>query len=197
GGAADPQDVPEEYRGRLGRITEEKTIPQIKRFVESGGAVVTVGSSTGMAELLGVPLANALTEKGPEGQERPLPRDKFYIPGSLMKAQIDNSNPLAYGMPETVDVFFDNNPVFRLPADAKANGATSVAWFSGKETLDSGWALGQQLLDGATAVVEARKGEGRVFVLGPEVTFRGEPDGTFKLLFNGLFYGAAKPATLR
>jgi hypothetical protein len=197
GGAADPQDVPEEYRGWLGRITEEKTIPQIKRFVESGGAVVTVGSSTSLAEMLGVPVYNALTEKGADGQERALTRDKFYIPGSLMKANIDNANPLAYGMPETADVFFDNNPVFRLPADAKANGVTPVAWFSGKETLDSGWALGQQLLDGATAVLEAKKGEGKVFVMGPEVTFRGEPDGTFKLLFNGLFYGAAKPVTLR
>lgn len=53
------------------------------------------------------------------------------------------------------------------------------------------------MLDGATAVVEASSGEGKVFVMGPEVTFRGEPHATFKLLFNGLFYGAAKPATLR
>jgi hypothetical protein len=83
-------------------------------------------------------------------------------------------------MPETVDMFFDSSPVFRLSAEAKAKGAASVAWFSGAETLDNGWALGQQLPDGAT-----------------EVTFRGEPHGTFKLLFNGLFYGAAKPATLR
>ena len=141
-----------------------------------------------MAELLGVPLANDLAA---------LPRDKFYIPGSLMRAKIDNANPLAYGMPDTVDMFFDNSPAFRLSADAKAKGATSVAWFSGAATLDSGWALGQQLLDGATAVVEARSGEGKVFVMGPEVTFRGEPHGTFKLLFNGLFYGAAKPATLQ
>ncbi len=197
GGGADPQDVPEEFRDRLGRITEDKTIPQIKRFVESGGAVVTVGSSTGMAALLGAPLSNALTEKGPDGQERALTRDKFYIPGSLMRAQIDNNNPLAYGMPNQVDVFFDNNPVFRLSADAKASGATPVAWFSGAKTLDSGWALGQQLLEGATAVVELKQGEGKIFAMGPEVTFRGEPDGTFKLLFNGLFYGAAKPVTLR
>jgi hypothetical protein len=196
-GGADSENVPEEFHGQTGSITEEKTIPQIKQFVAAGGAVVTVGSSTSMAGLLGVPLANALTEKGPDGEERALTRDKFYIPGSLMKAHIDNTNPLAYGMPETADVFFDNNPVFRLPAEAKAKGETPVAWFSGKETLDSGWALGQQLLDGATAVVEAKQGEGKVFVMGPEVTFRGEPDGTFKLLFNGLFYGAAKPVTLQ
>jgi hypothetical protein len=188
GGGPDPATIPEEYRGELGRISEDKTMPQIKQFVASGGAVVTVGSSTSMAELLGVPVKNALAG---------LSRDKFYIPGSLMRAKIDNTNPLAYGMPDTVDVFFDNNPVFRLPADAKANGQNSVAWFSGKDTLDSGWALGQQLLDGTTAVVEAKAGEGKVFVLGPEVTFRGEPDGTYKLLFNGLFYGAAKPVTLK
>ena len=197
GGAMDPLTIPEEYRDWIGRITEDKTVPQIKQFVESGGAVVTVGSSTSMAGLLGVPLGNPLTEKGADGQERALTRDKFYIPGSLMRAQIDNTNPLAYGMPQTVDVFFDNNPVFRMPADAAAKGQSRVAWFSGKETLDSGWALGQQLLDGATAVVEAKTGEGKVFVMGPEVTFRGEPDGTFKLLFNGLYYGSAKPVTLK
>jgi hypothetical protein len=93
--------------------------------MRSGGAVVTVGSSTSMAGLLGVALDNPLTEKSAEGQERALPRDKFYIPGSLMRARVDNTNPLAYGMPETVDVFFDNNPVFRLPADAKAKGGNS------------------------------------------------------------------------
>ena len=57
-------------------------------------------------------------------------------------------------------------------------------------------ALPSNLPDGAFAVVKATAGEGKVFVPGPEVTFRGEPDGTCKLLFNSLFYGAAKPAKL-
>ena len=63
--------------------------------------------------------------------------------------------------------------------------------------LDSGWAWGQQYLDGGTAVAEARLGEGKVVLLGPEVNFRDQPHGTYKLLFNGLFYGAAKPEVLR
>ncbi len=170
----DPQTVPEEYRGWLGRITEEKSIPQIKQFVESGGSIVTVGSSTSIAELLGVPVGSYFN----------LPRDKFYIPGSLIRTQIDNTNPLAYGMPEQVDVFFDSSPVLKLGPAMKR-----VAWYSGKETLTSGWALGQEHLDGGAAVAEARLGEGKVFVMGPEVTFRGEPDATFKLLFNSLYYG--------
>jgi len=178
GAQADPQNIPEEYRGWTGRISEDKTIPQIKQFVESGGAVVTVGSSTSMAELLGVPMANAVAA---------LPRDKFYIPGSLMRTNIDNTNPLAYGMPDKVVMFFDNSPVFRPgPNVAKA------AWFSGPDTLESGWALGQQYLDGTTAVAEAKVGEGKVFVMGPEVTFRGEPHATFKFLFNGVFYAGTR-----
>jgi hypothetical protein len=28
-------------------------------------------------------------------------------------------------------------------------------------------------------------------VFGPEITFRAQPHGTFKLLFNGIYYGAA------
>jgi len=183
GGAVDPESVPEEYRASIGRISEEKTMPEIKKFVESGGAVITVGSSTTMAELLGVPVTNRLAG---------LPHDQFYIPGSLMRATIDNTNPLAYGMPKTVEMFFDSSPVFNLGA-----GVKPVASFNGKETLDSGWAWGQDHLDGSTAVAEAKVGEGKVLIMGPEVTFRGEPHATFKLMFNGVLYGNAQSTQLK
>ena len=197
GGPIDPESVPEQYRGWMGRITADKTIAQLKKFVESGGSIVTIGSSTGMAELLGVPVKSYLTEMGPDGRDRALPREKFYIPGSLLKATIDNTNPLAYGMPSQVDVFFDNSPVFRMAPDAEQKKTTAVAWFSGPVTLDSGWAWGQQYLDGGTAVAEAEIGEGKVMLLGPEAAFRAQPHATFKLLFNGLYYGSAKEAALK
>jgi hypothetical protein len=183
GGAVDPESVPEEYRASIGRITEEKTMPEIKKFVESGGAIVTVGSSTTMAELLGVPISNHLAN---------LPRDKFYIPGSLIRTTIDNTDPLAYGMPKTVETFFDNSPVFDVGA-----GVKSVASFVGKDTLDSGWAWGQEHLDGGVAVAEAKVGEGKVMMMGPEVTFRGEPHATFKLMFNSILYGNAQTTQLK
>jgi hypothetical protein len=195
-GAPDPASIPEEYRGRMGRITEDKTLPQLKKFVESGGSMVTIGSSTSVAELFGIPVKNYLTEKGPDGKDRPLPREKFYIPGSLLKTSVDNTNPLAYGMPRQLDVFFDSSPVFRLEPDVELKHTSAVAWFSGPEVLDSGWAWGQQYLDGGTVVAEASVGEGKVVLLGPEVNFRDQPHGTYKLLFNGLYYGSAKAAAL-
>jgi hypothetical protein len=194
GGGAAAQNIPPEYAMRQGAITAATTIPQLKKFLDAGGSIVTVGSSTGMAQLLGVPIANYLTERGADGVDRPLPREKFYIPGSLMRVTIDNSNPLAYGMPSTADVDFDSSPVFRIVPSAQVR-PNPVAWYSGTETLDSGWAWGQAYLDGGTAILDANIGAGKVFVIGPEVTFRGQPHGTFKLLFNGLYYGSAQPVT--
>ncbi len=51
-------NVPDEYRDEVGSITAEKTMPQLKKFVESGGSIVTIGSSTSIAEALGLPVKN-------------------------------------------------------------------------------------------------------------------------------------------
>jgi hypothetical protein len=196
GGNVNADTVPDEYKERLGRISDEKSMPALKKFVESGGSVVTIGSSTSIAEVFGIPVKNYLTEKGPDGKDRALPGEKFYIPGSLLKANLDNTNPIAYGMEKQVDVFYDNSPVFRLEPSADMKKTNAVGWFEGSDVLSSGWAWGQQYLDGGTAVAEATVGEGRVVLLGPEVNFRDQPHGTYKLLFNGLYYGSAKAAAL-
>jgi hypothetical protein len=195
GGNAD--NVPDEYKDRVGRVSVDKTMPQIKKFIESGGDVVTIGSSTSMAEVLGLPVSSYMEEMGADGKEHALPQDKFYVPGSLLKIAVDNTNPIAYGMPDKVDVFYDSSPVFKMSPDANQKKTNSVGWFAGTEVLDSGWAWGQQYLNGGTAVAEATMGEGKVVLLGPEVAFRAQPHGTFKFLFNGLYYGSAKATELK
>ena len=195
GAGPNPESIPEPYRSRLGRITEDKTIPQLKKFVEAGGTLVAVGSSSsGAGEYFGLPVKNYLVEKGPDGRDRALPAEKFYIPGSLLKMNVDNTNPLAYGMPDALDVFYDNSPVFRLEPSAALKRTSAVGWFTGTSVLDSGWAWGQPYLDGGTAVAEASVGEGKVVLIGPEVTFRSQPRAAFKLLFNALYFGSAKAA---
>ena len=196
GGAPRPETIPAEFRPWLGRYTREKTVPALKSFAESGGAIVTIGSSTSLSEALSLPVVNGLTELGPTGTPRPLPGEKFYVPGSLLRAQVDNTSPLAYGMPSSVDVFFDRSPSFRLLPNAALTGVSAVSWYQGDHILDSGWAWGQQYLNGTTAVVEAKVGKGKVFLFGPEIAFRGQPHATFKFLFNGILYGAATPTKL-
>ena len=81
--------IPAEFRGWLGRVTVAKTVPEIKKFVENGGTVLTIGSSTALGHHLGLPIRNALVERTAGGVERPLPREKFYIPGTILEARID------------------------------------------------------------------------------------------------------------
>ena len=192
-----PANLPDQYKAMTGRITADKTVPMLKEFLAAGGSIITIGSGTGLAPLLGVPVRNYLAEPNREGKVVPFPPEKIYIPGSLMRVQVDNSDPVAYGMPAQVDMFFDRSPVFGLLPDAQLEHTRAVAWFSGRDTLDSGWAWGASYLDGGTAVVDSTIDGGKVLAIGPEVTFRAQPHATFKMLFNGVYYGSGEVTPLK
>jgi hypothetical protein len=185
------ETIPAEFRGWLGRVTVSKTVPELKKFAENGGTVLTIGSSTVLGRHLGLPVRDALVERVAGGAERPLPREKYYIPGSILEARIDNTQPLAYGMADRAMVFYDESPAFRMQPEAAMTGVKPVAWYDSPTPLRSGWAWGQQYLDQAVSIVEASVGKGHVVLFGNEVTWRGQPHGTFKLLFNGIYYGSA------
>jgi hypothetical protein len=179
----DAASIPVEFRNRLGSVSQEKTIPQLADFLRAGGTVVTIGSSTSLAQFLGLPIGNKLVDK----DGKPLKREDYYIPGSVLRARVDASQPLAYGMDEQVDVFFDNSPVFTVGKDAEAQGIRRVAWYDSAAPLRSGWAWGQKNLEGGAAIVQAPVGKGSLYLFGPEVLYRGQPHGTFKFFFNSLY----------
>jgi hypothetical protein len=189
--APEPGRLPAEYRGTTGVISRALTLPQLKQFVEEGGTLIAIGGAASIGATLGLPIANHLTAIESDGTERPLTREAFYVPGSVLRIRVDNTTPLGYGLEPDVDVFFDNSPVFRVNSDPAAR---RVAWFQDGSPLRSGWALGQSFLDGGAAVVDAQLGRGRVLLFGPEITYRAQPHGTFKFLFNAIYYGKAVPA---
>jgi hypothetical protein len=191
GGQPAADTIPAEFRNMLGRVTVSKTVPELKKFAENGGTVLTIGSSTALGHHLGLPIRDALVERVAGGVERQLAREKYYIPGSILEARIDNTQPLAYGMGEHAMVFYDESPAFRLQPEAAMKGVRPIAWYDGPTPLRSGWAWGQQYLDQAVSIIEAQVGKGHVVLFGNEVNWRGQPHGTFKLLFNGVFYGSA------
>ena len=140
-----------------------------------------------MAYHLNVPVHDALVEMV-NGQERKLPGEKFYIPGSVLRVSVDSTNQAAWGMNREADVYFDASPVFNISPEANAKGiVTPLAWFPNNKPLRSGWAWGQAYLkDGVSAFV-AKVGDGKLYAFGPEITFRAQTHGTFKFLFNELY----------
>ena len=171
----------------LGSLTTQSTLPSIKQFLNEGGTVITVGRATSLGYELGLPIENHLMVRSPGQPDRPLSGEEYYVPGSVLRVAVNNKTPVAAGLPSQLDVFFDNSPVFRLKPDAALKGTKAVAWFDNATPLRSGWAWGQNYLEGGASVVEASYGKGTVYLFGPEITFRGQPHGTFKFLFNGIY----------
>jgi hypothetical protein len=179
-------------RRMVGNITQDRTMGHIKAFVENGGIVITIGSSTNIAGHLGLPMSDHMVERTPEGADRALGSAKFYVPGSLLEVAVDNTQPGTVGMPKRAIVMFDNSPVFTLAPDAQMRGVKPLMWFDTATPLRSGWAWGQNYLEGGVAAADAQVGRGTVRLIGPEALFRAQPHGTFKLVFNGLI-GVNRP----
>ena len=181
---ADADDIPAEYRDRIGSMTVSKTIPRLIEFLNAGGTILAIGSATDLAQHLRLPVANALVDS----TGRSLPRNRFYVPGSILSFSVDTSLALAQGVRPVTDFYYNNAPAFTLLPGAEAKGVKRVAWIDGPTPLRSGWAWGQNYLSGVTEVLQAPVGKGMLVLYGPDPYFRSQPHGTFKLFFNGLLY---------
>jgi hypothetical protein len=191
-GGGNQGNIPPEYQSMLGAVTVEETVPNLIDFVENGGTLLAIGSSTSIATHAGLPVTNHLTD----GDGISLARSEYYVPSSVLEMAVDNTHPLAFGFSDRVNIMFNNSPVFRLLPQATNERVTPVAWFDSETPLRSGWAWGEHKLFGGTTVLEAKLGEGRIFLIGPLIKKRAQPHATFKFLFNGIHLGGATPVRL-
>ena len=65
-------------------------------------------------------------------------------------------------------MFYDNDPVFTLAADASSKGVTSVGWYANDTPLRSGWGWGASALDKGVEMIHAKVGQGHLALFGPE-----------------------------
>src|SRR5262249_388260 len=116
----------------------------VKKFVEAGGTVIAAGTSArAIAGLMGLPGSGYLAGRPPGQGGRARGACKFCVRGSTLRVAIDPAAPSAAGAEEHIDVFFNNDPVFRLATNAVARGIRPVMWFDSATSLRSGWAWGQ------------------------------------------------------
>ncbi len=172
------RNVRPEHRGGIGQIG----VRNLRRFVEAGGTLVTLGNSAQFVlQQLELPVRNVV---------RDLSTDAFFCPGSILRLQVDTRHPVGYGMPKEADAMFFNNLAL-APVASPGDITTSIARYPRAPLLRSGWLVGENRMQGAAASMEVAVGGGRVIMHAFRVQHRGQTWGTFKLLFNSVFYGPA------
>ena len=163
-------------RSARARDDRETTVPALKQFVSDGGTSSPSERRRRSATRSACRSTNALVERTPSGQERALPAEKFYVPGSILQRRRSTTRePVACGhAARASDVFFDNSPVFRLGRDAALKGVKPVAWFDERDAAAQRLGVGPELSRGRWRRSSRRTiGKGKVYLFGPEITFRG------------------------
>jgi hypothetical protein len=177
----DSTRIPLQYAGGLGDAGADS----ISEFVRAGGTLVCLdGSSDFAISRLKLPVSNVLAgdASGPQVS-------RFYAPGSIFGTVLGGSgqgsrSPVTLGLPDSLKVYFENSAAFSVSGPARA-----LATYPAK-SLRSGYARFADRLDGKAALVEAPVGSGRVILFGFRPQFRGQTQGTFKLLFNAVLLAA-------
>jgi len=177
------RNIRPEHRGGIGAVG----VRHLREFVQNGGTLIMLGNAAAFAiEHLGVPLADAV---------RDTPRDQFFVPGSILRARVDRTHPIGFGMPADTDVMFVNNGVYSPTRPSRTQTApVIVAQYPNGPVLRSGWATGEDRLRHGAATIEVPDGRGRIILHTFRVQHRGQTWGTFRLLFNSIFYGPAVSA---
>jgi hypothetical protein len=186
-----PDTTAPEYVGGIG----EQGVVGLQDFVQAGGTLVCIDQSTNLVvDHFNAPVHNLVADK---------PTEEFYCPGSVLRLWIDVGHPLGYGMPEWYSGYFARSQAFGLgeaPANGEGDkqeaedgrasidrfGARVVSRFSDTVLLESGWIRGDDLIRDKPAIVEIKYGGGNIDLIGIGVQRRGQPHGTFRILFNAI-----------
>ena len=106
---------------------------------------------------------------------------RLLVPGSILRLDLDTSQPLGYGMKDRTMAFFAFSSAFET-----SSGMETVARYAAEDPLVSGWIEGGSVIAGRSAVVQTRAGDGRIILFGFPVQHRGQSFATFRLLFNAV-----------
>ncbi len=172
-----PGSVPPRYAGGIGATG----VRALDRFVRDGGTLVTFNQSSIFAiEQLHLPVRNVVSD---------LERHEFFVSGSILEVEVDVSHPVMTGMPNIAKIFVDRSPIFTTLEDFE--GTALAKYHTDGSPLLSGYLLGEEHLQGQAAALDVKHGDGHVILLGFRPQWRGQPFGTFRVVFNAILYGGA------
>ncbi len=174
-----PGTMPARYVGGIG----DPGVRAIAEFVRQGGTLVCLNGSAAFAiEQLGLDVENVVGELG---------REEFFAGISILDVET-SAHPIMAGMPEHAAITSSRSPAWRIPADSEAT--VLMRYPDSGVPLLSGYLLGEEHLHGNAAALSVPHGDGRVVMFGFRPQWRGQPFGTFRVLFNALLVGGLSEA---
>ncbi|UCE22128.1 MAG: hypothetical protein JSV46_07945, partial [Candidatus Aminicenantes bacterium] len=180
--------VPTQYAGGIG----EQGLAALLKFVRDGGTLITLNASCQLPiDHFKVPLKNVA---------RNYPSTEFFCPSAILRVDVENTHPIAYGMSNSANIVFYGSPVFEFiktdmkKSDEKGTSPSSlkvVARYPNDNPFMSGRLIGDHIFHNKPALIEIDYGKGKVIMFGFRPQNRAQPHGTFMLFFNSLYYGPA------
>jgi hypothetical protein len=169
--------LPPEYVGGIGL----EGVANLRTYVEQGGTLICLNWATEVPmEHFGLEIADALESNRSNSQKSV--GTQFFCPGSLLRVFVETSHPIGYGLEREMAVFFKSGPAF------EARGGKRVAAYPNFNPLMSGWIEGEKRIRQKGALWDIKLGKGRVILFGFKPQHRAQSHGTFKLLFNAIYY---------
>jgi len=179
-----------DLEARAVRLTGDKALPALREFVRQGGTLIAFEDEVDkVVRHFELPVkvgTHVEVEGGETGEtERATTRDEFYVPGSLLAIEVDTAHPIARGASPLLAAMVRRGSTVLEVTDPEA-AIDVVARYRDADPLLSGWAIGTEFLRGKAAVLCAHVGAGRVVMFGIDATYRGQPLGTCKLVFQAI-----------
>lgn len=155
---------------------DDARVKTLDAFVRSGGTLVAMSrGAVAAVDQLKLPVKNALAG---------LNRQQFFANGSVLRVKTDPSQPVMAGMPQEADIFVLGSPAFETGEGF--DGAVLATYPADGALLRSGYLLGERYLRNKAAALDVKVGSGRVILLGFRPQWRGQPFGSFRVLFNSI-----------
>jgi hypothetical protein len=151
----------------------------VDEFVRGGGTVVFWNQGTTSAiNALRLPVRNVIAG---------VARKDYFTGVSLMRVVTDPMHPVMAGMPNESDVVVNGSPVFTTLDGFE--GAVLAKYPSDRSPLRSGFLNGEKLMQGYAAALDVKRDKGHVVLIAFQPQWRGQPQGTFRVVFNSAFFG--------
>ncbi len=163
--------LPLQYTGGLGDVG----VAAVEAFVQNGGRVIAIEAATDfVVDLFDLDVSNAT---------RGLSNSDFYIPGSILRLELDASSEINEGMSNEMSSWYWRSSMAYEVNDPRIRVA---ARYGSGDPLLSGWVLGGERIAGKPAILEADIGEGSVVLFGFQPNYRAQTVATWPLLFNAI-----------